>query len=243
MGWSVGTVAWLWIPGTLVIVVGLWQLGLWGAASAKYKRNLNYADYVGCRIAFFRPFDTRYAKWARNLIIPFLKGYGRVVHLNDESFEQSDYQGVLSGPYEKLADDVISQKGRLSQVEREMIEMAEQMGDDMIGGWSFDDLNWQDYVLYLLPSIDIAVVDVSTVSDNLLWELRQCLYHLPPERVILIANWTARKKVTGRSDAINAALSDSGVREIQTVLIYHPTNAHKFAEAIHERMVTISRAL
>jgi hypothetical protein len=69
-------------------------------------------------------------------------------------------------------------------------------------------------VLDFLPSIDIAAVDVSTVSENLLWEIQQCLHHLPLERVILIANETAQKKIASRSDVINTALSNSAVREI-----------------------------
>ena len=78
-------------------------------------------SYSNCQIAFFRPFDSRYAEFARNLVIPLLKNYGRVEHVNDEYFKDSPAKGVLGLEYEKQTKEVLSRMDEYDQATRDMI--------------------------------------------------------------------------------------------------------------------------
>lgn len=49
-----------------------------------------------------------------------------------------------------------------------------------------DDAAWQAVVAASLTMADVAVVDVSEVTENLAWEISQALKSLPPERVIFV---------------------------------------------------------
>ncbi len=66
----------------------------------------------------------------------------------------------------------------------------------------------------------MVVVDVSTVSDDVLWELASCCRRLTPARVILSASRDALQDVIRRLDALLAILSDTGIAETQPVLVY-----------------------
>ena len=57
---------WLWIAAVPAALGGLWALGRYGQALRGRRDSLNMGQYLDCRIVFFRPFDTRYAEWARN---------------------------------------------------------------------------------------------------------------------------------------------------------------------------------
>ena len=242
--WVAVSTDWLWIAAVPAALGGLWALGRYGQALRGHRDSLNMGQYLDCRIVFFRPFDTRYAEWARNLVIPLLKNYGRVTHVTDRGFEDSHGRGGLSGAHEDFVKDVLSRMDDYDEPTRKMIEMTKAVvGSDMLAGNTFDDATWRDGVLKILDKTNVAVVDVSTVSDNVLWELANCYRRLTPAHVILIASRDALQDVTRRQDALLAVLSEARIAGTQPVLVYHPVIALKFAEELHERMSQIHPAV
>lgn len=242
--WVAGSTDWLWIAAVLGALGGLWALGRYGQALLVQRDSLNIGKNLDCRIVFFRPFDTRYAEWARNLVLPLLKNYGLVTHVSDRAFEDSPGRGGLSGAYGDFVKDVLSRMDEYDEPTRKMIEMTKAAGGaDMLSGKSFDDATWRDGVCKILDKTDVAAVDVSTVSDNVLWELTNCYCRLTPAHVILIASRDALQDVTRRQDALLAVFSEAGIAGTQPVLVYHPTIALKFAEELHERMSEIHPAV
>ena len=235
---------WLWIAAMIGAIGGLWALGRYAQALRAHRDLLNMGRHLDCRIVFFRPFDTRYAEWARNLVIPLLNNYGHVTHVTDRAFEEAPGRGGLSGAYEDFAKDVLSRMDEYDEVTQKMIEMTKAVvGSDMLAGSSFEDSKWKNGVLKILAQSDVAVVDVSTVSDNVIWELANCFRRLIPEHVILIASRDSLQDVTRQSDALLTVLSEAGIVDIQPVLVYHPTVVLKFAEELHEHMSRIHPAV
>jgi hypothetical protein len=167
--------------------------------------------------------------------------YGRVNHVGDDFFKESPTIGGLSGAYKKQTKDVLSRMDEYDDVTRKVLEMTQAVsGSDMLSGTEFDDPKWKDGVLNILERTDIAVVDVSTVSENVLWELKNCLRYLSPTRVILIASLDAIKDIEQRKFALLTTLYEPGISEIQNVLVYHPNIALRFAKDLHERMIMIA---
>jgi hypothetical protein len=241
IAWATGRTDWLWIPAIPATVWGIRRIWRYGRAARAYRESLHAARHTGCSIAFFRPFDTRYAEWARNLILPVLKSYGRVTHVTDGAFEAAPGQGGLSAAYEDQVKDVLSRIDEYDTATRRMIDLTQKVvGSDLLAGTRMDDATWKAGVLDLLTRTDVAVVDVSTVSDNVLWELANCLRRLPPERVILIVSLDALEDVKRRQPALMKTFSEAGGTNMEPVLAYHPTNALPFAESLHARMVAIA---
>jgi hypothetical protein len=119
----------------------------------------------GCRIALFRPFRDGPAGVARNVLLPVLEGYGAVDIVADPTFDRAPPQGVFRREYTEQAPP--------GPVHR------------------FDDHAWQEGVRTIIGRADVAVLDLSAVSPNLVWEVAQCYRSLPPYRVILVLDSAA----------------------------------------------------
>ncbi len=59
------------------------------------------------------------------------------------------------------------------------------MGVDVI---QCSDNVWQDLVTTALAKIDIAIIDISELTDNLAWEITQAFKHLPKERIVFVCD-------------------------------------------------------
>lgn len=180
--------AWL---GALAVV--LLSASLW--ASVRYSKAANQlvplateANHWGCSITFLRPFDESHAQWARNLLLPLLNGYGHVTHVTDGAFESAEYLGTLSMGYQRMSEEVLG-RNDLTDVERRMFDLVKAAtGGDMLHGQQLSDDEWKGRVKELLEKTDVAVIDLSRLSPNLLWEVRTSYETLPPERVVLITS-------------------------------------------------------
>ena len=143
----------------------LWLLGFGVARSTSRVRAgfLEARDRVsrnGCRIGFFRPFHKSFSSQAKNLLLPLLQGYGTVFFVVDESFNESKFAGFWSKDLQLLPG--------------------------LVGGHQYTNHEWQKKVLAQLDNLDIAVVDISVPSANVVWEIKQCYDRLPSHRIILV---------------------------------------------------------
>jgi hypothetical protein len=233
----------LWIPATTIVIWALWKFTVYSKVSTSYKAYHNMGSYSNCQISFFRPFDSRYAEFARNLVIPLLKNYGKVEHVNDDFFKDSSTKGVLSLEYENQTKEVLSKMDEYDQATRDMIKLTKKvMGTDMLSGIEFDDLTWKDGVLRLLERTDIAVIDVSTISENILWELENCFRFLPSMRVILVAGLHAINDIKSHQNNLINTLQKCDINEFVPMYFYGGSNkvTFKFADDIHSRMIAIA---
>ena len=208
-------------------------------------RGSEASSHSGCEIALFRPFDDDYSKFARNIIIPLLDGYGRVVYVTDRTFEDSSYRGVLGRPYSEYSDHIREIAKDADESTRKMLELVDsvQGGDPMrSAGREFKDEEWREKVQELFDRLDIAVIDVSTASPNVLWELRECYHRLPPERVIGIARRASVSHLKSHSEAITEATHIPSEPWISGLAIYDPDERElreSFVHNLHERMLGI----
>jgi hypothetical protein len=115
------------------------------------------AQQKGCRIAVFRPFDRRSSTLARSALIPILAGYGKVDIVLDETFERAESDGEFGGQVDHF--------------------------DELCTVHRFADSEWKDRVAEIIRDSDIAIIDWTTISPGVLWEIAQCYMYLPPYRI------------------------------------------------------------
>jgi hypothetical protein len=168
-----GVVASGWTVATPLILLGIALFysarpGVWRRYLDEKRLELaeKHVGHSGCRIAFFRPFrNEKLSTLARNCLVPLLNGYGSVFFVADETYDAAKPE-IAVGSW--------------------VTEYSEQ--PELIGGRPRFDVAWQRHVLEALEGADIAVVDVSVPSVNVLWEIKQCYDLLPAHRVLFVAN-------------------------------------------------------
>lgn len=151
-----------WTVAGLFGVVGFLVVGTASGTWPGFFQARSLSRHTGCRIGFFRPFHSDYSAQAKNLLLPMLRGYGSVFFVVDDSFDESKFDGLWSKDYKDLPG--------------------------LVGGHRYTDDEWQRQVLAQLENIDVAIVDISVPSANLVWEIKQCYDRLPSYRIIFVAN-------------------------------------------------------
>jgi hypothetical protein len=115
-----------------------------------------------CNIIFLRGFRQEARADVPNRVLPCIGCYGRLMWLrNTVKVVEQDKVGFLTG-------ETITDAG------------AQPLSND----------DWHAALQTLLRQADLAVVDFSVLSDNLMWEIEQCLQQMPAERIVLIAELT-----------------------------------------------------
>ena len=113
-------------------------------------------------IMTLRPFgNASTALLFRDLVAPVFGCYGDLRVISDEA-----YGGVA-----KKTDDQTLDLQQLGDV-----RLAEKLSDQ----------DWRRAVLRLILQSDVAVIDLTLPSPNVLWEAARCIAFLPPHRVFLI---------------------------------------------------------
>jgi hypothetical protein len=131
--------------------------------------------YPRFSIIALRPFHHQVASYLyRSLVAPVLGCYGVVNVVSDESFVRSE--GKLD---DRALDVRIMGDGRTAM--------------------SFSDEEWQKKVIAQIANSDLAVIDLSIPSVNLLWETARCIQFLPPHRILFVGvrgiDWKAIMKL------------------------------------------------
>lgn len=139
-------------------------------------------------IIALRPFHNRDTSYLyRRLVAPVLGCYGVVSVVSDDTFA-AGARKVDDGTFE-----------------------VEVIGDPQMATTYSDD-EWRRSVMAEIAIADFAVLDLTLPSENLLWEIANCVYFLPPHRVFIIgvrglADWDARLALV--RDHLDKALPDS----------------------------------
>lgn len=123
----------------------------------------------GCEIVLFRRFGESQSKFARESLAPILGSYGRVRVVADRWFDESG-----------LAD---KRKDFVNEMPSSVAEFVGGVDDAR----RFSDSSWKTGVAQMVDEADIAVIDISEVTDNVVWEIARCYRRLPPHRIIFIA--------------------------------------------------------
>jgi hypothetical protein len=116
----------------------------------------------GALITFLRRFSPEYSDLAKNTVVPLLQTFGSVVFVGDRTFESVGCHGLWSV-------DLNAAPG--------LLKRSEQL---------FTDEEWKREVRKMIERSDVAVIDISDLTDNLIWELAQCYEVLPPHRIIAL---------------------------------------------------------
>jgi hypothetical protein len=162
-----------------------------------------------CRIVALRPFEDESASYLfRNVVGPTVGCYGEVSVVSDDSFARSELEDV--SPHLRASPSLagllgLSWRGRLAR--KYMLQGGggafgsldlQFLGDKQIA-LNFSDDEWQEKVRALISISDIAVIDLSLISINLMWETVWCLLLLPPHRIFFVslnrATWSAKLKL------------------------------------------------
>jgi hypothetical protein len=154
-----------WIYWTVAGLLAFGGFAIAGSGSGATAGFLRVRPRKGCRIGFFRPFRAEYSAEAKNLLFPLLSGYGSVFFVGDETFDEADFDGLWSKDYKALPG--------------------------LVGGHRYTNEEWQRQVVAQLPTVDVAIVDVSVPSSNVIWEIKQCYDWLPSHRIVLVASAAA----------------------------------------------------
>jgi len=120
--------------------------------------------YVNPRFSIMtlRPFgNTATSLLFRDLVAPILGCYGDLRVISDEAYDGAS----------KKTDDQTLDFQQLGDV-----RLAEKLSDQ----------DWRSGVLLLILQSDVAVIDLTMPSLNVLWEAARCIAFLPPHRVFLI---------------------------------------------------------
>jgi hypothetical protein len=120
--------------------------------------------YVNPRFSIMtlRPFgNASTALLFRDLVAPILGCYGDLRVISDKAY----------GGSSKKTDDQTLDLQQLGDV-----RLAEKLSDQ----------DWRRAVLQLILQSDVAVIDLTMPSLNVLWEAARCIAFLPPHRVFLI---------------------------------------------------------
>lgn len=151
--------AWWAVPPCIAgLVYGLSSIQVVGPSPPDFALAGMEAQSQGCRIVVFRPFHSETSALARNALIPILEGYGRVDIVTDSTFERSAPSGIFG----------LDHTGSRARLHR------------------FADAEWRAGVLALIRAADVAVVDITVTSPNVIWEVAQCYGLLPDHRVMLM---------------------------------------------------------
>lgn len=110
-----------------------------------------------------RPFRQTQSAFAKNAIVPVLGSIGTGITVEDFDFQTAKVPG---SPW---------------SVQRDVSSGLDAVFPYITGR------DWKPEVANLISQSDAAVIDVTNVTDELEWELSQCFEHLPPCRIIFVA--------------------------------------------------------
>lgn len=145
-----------------------------------------------------RPFSWAPSEYAKNAVLPVLGSIGCGVTVEDRTFTSARVRDM---PF-SVSLSVISDL-------RSMIPYI--VGKD-----------WKHEVEALISESDAAVIDVTTVTEDIAWEIKCCLRHLPPSRVLFITLASPPEERLRQDKALRSALGDFELASTSQVILYKP---------------------
>ncbi len=155
------------VIGTVVLISGSARHYVAAPLTRLFKRL--FASKV--RVAYLRSFreDDSYA--ARDQLGPILGCIGRLTTVHNPDY----IQGLTDVDGHSQQEDAWFA----------WLELGEILGDGL-AAVKLEDARWQEDVLEILRTSDLAVIDLTEASDNLIWELTRALEILPGNRVLTL---------------------------------------------------------
>lgn len=134
--------------------------------------------------------------------------------------------GPLGAMLSKNRDDFQALPRLLKRLER-----GKRRGASVV---RISDANWREAVCSSLGAVDVAVIDLSNVTENIAWEIGEAVRACGPQSLVFISRDGARL-----SDAARNAVRNALGREPGAVVTY-PTrrnaNAERFARGLREHI-------
>jgi len=132
--------------------------------------------------------------------------------------------------------------GHVTHVSDEAFDVSERNGKFIAPrGKRFEDPQWRRHVRDLVDTLDVAVVDTTAITDEILWEIETCYRHVPSARVIVIAYAVSESDRLSHAEELSESLAARTVDTRPEPLLAYAENEGlgRFAEALHARMIDI----
>lgn len=110
-----------------------------------------------------RPFQSTSSEYAKNAILPVLGSVGGGITVEDRSFRAAKVRSI---PF---------------SVRLDVVSALNSMIPFIVGA------DWKTEVDALIAESDVAVVDVTHMTEDIAWEIERCFHHLPSCRIIFLA--------------------------------------------------------
>jgi len=111
-----------------------------------------------------RPFRSTSSEYAKDAVLPVLGSVGGGITVEDSSFRAARARSI---PF---------------AVRLDVVSALHSMKPYIVG------TDWKTEVDMLIAESDVAVVDVTELTEDVVWEMEQCFHHLPSCRVVFIAD-------------------------------------------------------
>jgi hypothetical protein len=166
------------IPANLALswfIVSSLFVGTWGTYAIQFWKIRHVNPRF--RIIALRAFHHEPASILfRDLVAPVLGCYGDLIVVKDDSYLRT----------RKKVD------GRIPDFQ--------QLGDPALA-MQFSDEEWRERIVGIILESDLAVIDLTMPTMNILWETSRCLMFLPPHRIFMIGSkgipWNDVMKLAG----------------------------------------------
>jgi len=108
-----------------------------------------------------------------------------------------------------------------------------------------NDNDWQDIVSTALLKADIAIVDVSEVTENLAWEISQTFKYLPKDRVIFVCEEEANQPalLTNLKQLCTSFDTDVDSDKFWSELIVYPSERASIGPGRNRQMIEFGKLL
>ncbi|MGA8088661.1 MAG: hypothetical protein WCA10_15235 [Terracidiphilus sp.] len=118
-----------------------------------------------------RPFQATSSEYAKNAILPVLGSVGGGITVEDSSFRKARLRSI---PFAVRLDVVAALNSMIPYI----------VSSD-----------WKTEVDTLIAESDVAVVDVTKLTEDIIWEIERCFNHLPSCRIIFIVETSCFENV------------------------------------------------
>ncbi len=96
------------------------------------------------------------------------------------------------------------------------------------------DANWREAVCSSLAAVDVAIIDLSNVTENIAWEIGEALRACGPQGLVFISREGARMSDAARNAVRNALGREPGA--VVTYPTHQGANAERFARSLREHI-------
>lgn len=153
------------------------------------------------------------------------------------SFKAYRRLGYVSHISQKSKDKLIS---KLESIRTGRVKSI--TGVDVI---KCNDNVWQDVVSTALSKTEIAIVDVSEVTDNLAWEISQAFKYLSKDRVIFVCDEEADQPdlLANLNQLLNSIDIDADSNKIRSELVIYPSNRASVGPGRRRQVVEFAKRL